>query len=182
MDINAPFPPSTRGSAARRPLTGERRWQIRREFSNGGIGIVEMLFRSNILAIVGGGPSPRYPPNKVRRFAAARSLIWCSLLGCLNLLLRMQVMIWDDHAGRCIGELSFRSQVFLVSGCMQKQMCVGRVCPLSLAACSPAHASRQVSAMVSAAAQCGLGSQVAGVKLRRDRIGVALEHKVPQAF
>jgi hypothetical protein len=52
---------------------------------NGGIGIAELLYRSNIIGLVGGGVNPKYAINKV--------------------------MIWDDGKDRVCAELSFRSGV-----------------------------------------------------------------------
>lgn len=51
----------------------------------GGIGLIAMLFRWNILAITGGGSNPRYSPDRV--------------------------MLWDDSQAKCIGELKFKSEV-----------------------------------------------------------------------
>jgi hypothetical protein len=54
----------------------------------GGIGHVEMLFRCNLMALVGGGPTPHSAPHRV--------------------------LIWDDHVPKEIGELSFRQPVLKV--------------------------------------------------------------------
>lgn len=60
---------------------------VQRELG-GGIGQVEMLFRCNLMALVGGGPAPHAPPHRV--------------------------LIWDDHLAKSIGELSFRQVVLQV--------------------------------------------------------------------
>ena len=54
----------------------------------GGIGQVELLFRCNLMALVGGGPTPHAPPHRV--------------------------LIWDDHRNKEAGELSFRQVVLSV--------------------------------------------------------------------
>ncbi len=54
-----------------------------------------MLYRSNIVALVGGGSQPKYPENKV--------IIWddSKLEKYLDIL---------DHV-KCVGEMSFRDKV-----------------------------------------------------------------------
>mmetsp|Transcript_122491 Transcript_122491/g.357662 ORF Transcript_122491/g.357662 Transcript_122491/m.357662 type:complete len:427 (-) Transcript_122491:259-1539(-) len=62
------------------------RLTYRRDFENGsGLGVIAMLFRTNILAFAGGGKSPRFPPHKV--------------------------VLWDDRKARTIANLTFRSAV-----------------------------------------------------------------------
>ena len=46
---------------------------------------MELLYRTNIIALVGGGERPKWPPNKV--------------------------MIWDDSTLKVIGEFNFKSDV-----------------------------------------------------------------------
>ena len=53
---------------------------------NGGIGFVQILNKSNIFCLVGGGESPKYAPNKL--------------------------LIWDDKKGKEIYEFRFSSFVF----------------------------------------------------------------------
>lgn len=61
---------------------------VSHEQIGGGVGLIELLFRCNIMLLVGGGPNPYAPPHRV--------------------------LIWDDHIPKAIGELSFRQSVLCV--------------------------------------------------------------------
>ncbi|CAA0834493.1 Autophagy-related protein 18d [Striga hermonthica] len=76
---------------------------FRRDLKGGKFMTVEMLYKSNVLALVGAKDNAQFSPNNV--------------------------IIWDDHQSRCISEFSFRSEV-------------------------------------------------RGVKLRRDRVVIVLEHRL----
>jgi hypothetical protein len=51
----------------------------------GGIGIAELLYRTNMVALVGSGTNPKWPVNKV--------------------------FIWDDSKLQVIGELTFKTAI-----------------------------------------------------------------------
>ena len=70
-------------------FTVYRTWPLQllrvREFTGGSLAIVLPMHTSSLLFLVGGGPSPLYPPNKV--------------------------VVWDDARGRAVAELEFRERV-----------------------------------------------------------------------
>lgn len=68
-------------------LTPQYQLSISRDIG-GGLAHVEMLFRCNLLAIVGGGVTPKAAPHVV--------------------------LVWDDHVQKAIGELSFRQSVLAI--------------------------------------------------------------------
>ena len=54
----------------------------------GGIGIVEMLYKTNLLALVGGGKNPVYPPN--------------------------ELILWDEKEGKEIGQIKLKTKIINV--------------------------------------------------------------------
>lgn len=90
------------------------------DFDDGGVGHVEMLFRCNYLALVGGGRPPKYPTNKGTAPSCQAQVtagldaqvLYCSQLLIDDLLTSTPTaMIWDDRKKKCVIELPFKSEV-----------------------------------------------------------------------
>ena len=64
---------------------------------DGGIGIVEMIYNSNFLALMGGGKNPKYNKN--------------------------QVIIWDDYENKIVSELKFTTTIFCIK-CVKEYLIV----------------------------------------------------------
>lgn len=58
------------------------------EATKAGIGIIELLFKSNIIALVGGGDEPKYPKTKL--------------------------VLWDDFRSTCLAEIDFSNEIKMV--------------------------------------------------------------------
>ena len=72
-----------------------------------------MLYRTNILALVGGGEKPTFSPDKV--------------------------MLWDDSSSKTLGELKFKTQVkavklskTLVAAVLEDRIYVYQLCDLTM--------------------------------------------------
>lgn len=75
-------------------------------FEKGGIGLIELLDHSNIVAMVGGGKKPLFSPNTVSS----------------SLYAHLKVMIWDDAKSRFVGEVDVNMKVLSI--CIdQKRFC-----------------------------------------------------------
>lgn len=67
-------------------------------FQKGGIGLIELLDHSNIVAMVGGGKKPLFSPNTVPFLVYSH----------------FKVMLWDDAKARFVGEVNVNMKVLSI--------------------------------------------------------------------
>ncbi|KAG8507561.1 WD repeat domain phosphoinositide-interacting protein 3, partial [Galemys pyrenaicus] len=93
----------------------------KQEFLEGGVGHVEMLFRCNYLALVGGGKKPKYPPNKGEEARGPGAEGGGAAPGATRAVRAQRpavtpppaasVMIWDDLKKKTVIEIEFSTEV-----------------------------------------------------------------------